>query len=74
MDPMIGQVIVIAVLAAVVFLAGRRTIRDIRDELAGRKSCAGCAGGCHGGSCEACRALEELRAEFAKQQKAKQKV
>ena len=66
MNPVIGQASVILILAVIVFFAGRRTIRDIRDELAGRKSCAGCKGGCHGGSCETCQALEEFQAELAK--------
>ena len=64
MDPVIGQGIVIAVLAAIVFACGRSVIREILAELRGERSCAGCSGCQNGKSCEECRMcqrLEELK-------------
>ena len=71
MDPMIGQGIVIAVLAVIVFACGRSAILEILAELRGERSCAGCTGCQSGKSCEECRMcarLEELRKQKNKEE------
>ena len=57
MPSVIGNIIVILILAVVVYFAGRRTIRDIRAELNG-EGCSSCGGGCSGcaGHCASCGA------------------
>ena len=63
MPPIVGNIIVIAVLAAVTFFCGRATLRSIRAELRGEATCAGCSGNCHGcgsaGKCSACSITAE---------------
>lgn len=74
MNPMIGQAIVIAVLAVILFFSGRSTIRHFRAELQGKCSCAGCSGcdscGKSGAECCACmqhmEKLKKLQEEKAK--------
>ena len=70
MNPVIGQIIVIAVIAALAFVCGRVVLKDIKSELKGEGTCAGCSGSCHGGSgcggdameCAACmKHMEELK-------------
>ena len=66
MPSMIGNIIVIAVLAIVVFFCGRSVLRQIRAELRGEATCAGCSGNCHGcgsaGKCSACTiSAEEIK-------------
>ena len=64
MDPLVGQIIVGAVVAVLAFVCGRNVLRDIRSELHGDRSCAGCSGCQTGKSCEECRMcarLEELK-------------
>ena len=61
-----GNFIVIAVLAVIVFFAGRSTIRMIRAELRGECTCSGCSGcsncGKSGEECRLCmQHMEELR-------------
>lgn len=71
MDPIIGQGIIIAVLAAIVFACGRSMIREILAELRGERSCAGCSGCQSGKSCEECcmcARLEELKKQKNKGQ------
>ncbi|MBQ6545766.1 MAG: hypothetical protein IJL72_08495 [Lachnospiraceae bacterium] len=48
----IGTIIVVAILAVIIFFAGRRTLRDIRAELNGQ-GCSSCGGGCSG-NCASC--------------------
>ena len=70
MNPIIGQAIVIAVIAVLAFICGRNVLRDIKAELKGQGTCAGCSGSCHEGSgcgsnsmeCAACmKRMEELK-------------
>lgn len=53
MNAIIGHVIVIAVLLVIVFFCGRYALRQIKAELSGQASCAGCKNGC-GGGCTSC--------------------
>ena len=50
MSPVLGNLIVIAILAVMIFFAGRKCIRIMKDSISGR-GCSGCgsAGQC---SCE----------------------
>ena len=52
MPPILGHIIVIAILAVPVYFAGRYCLRDIRGSLTGG-GCGGCSGDCSscGGSC-----------------------
>ena len=64
MDPILGQIIVGAVVTVLAFFCGRIVLRDIRSELHGDRSYAGCSGCQTGKSCEECRMcarLEELK-------------
>ena len=49
MSPILGNIIVIALLAVAVFFAARATYRELKREISGR----GCSG-CDGGSCSSC--------------------
>ncbi|MEE3481858.1 MAG: FeoB-associated Cys-rich membrane protein [Lachnospiraceae bacterium] len=49
MSPIIGNIIVIAILAVVIFFAARATYRELKREVSGQ----GCSG-CTGGSCSSC--------------------
>ncbi len=49
MSPIVGNIIVIAVLAVIIFFAGRATYRELKKEASGQ-GCSGCAGG----SCSSC--------------------
>ena len=53
MPPVLGNLIVIAILAVVIFFAGRYCFRDIKNQLSGNGSCGSCSGNCAGcgGSC-----------------------
>ena len=51
MPPILGNIIVIAILAVVVFFAGRYCLRDIKNQLSGHGGCGSCSGNC--GSCGA---------------------
>ncbi|MBO6214880.1 MAG: FeoB-associated Cys-rich membrane protein [Lachnospiraceae bacterium] len=53
MPPILGNIIVLAILAVIVFFCGRNVIRDIKHELSGG-SCASCPGACSGGGCSGC--------------------
>lgn len=53
MPPILGYIIVIAVLLVICFLSGRAAVRDIRNQLAGKGGCGSCSGGC-GGNCASC--------------------
>ena len=44
MSPVIGQGIVIAVICVITFFAARATLRNIKAELRGEATCAGCSG------------------------------
>ncbi len=46
MSPIIGNAIVIVVLAIVLFFSGRKCVQIFKNELAG-KGCSGCSGGCN---------------------------
>ena len=63
MAPFIGQAIVIAVICIVTFFAARETIRNIRAELRGEATCAGCSGcGGNKAECKMCsKSVDELR-------------
>ena len=69
MPPVIGYSIAIAVLVIVTFFCGRSMIRNIKAELKGEGTCAGCskAGTCSAAGpgssgCQACLAkIEELK-------------
>ena len=50
MSPIIGNAIVIVILAVILFFAGRSTLRTFKNEVSG-KGCAGCSGKC---SCSNC--------------------
>ena len=50
MNPLIGQAVVIAVITVLTIICGRNVLRDIKAELKGEETCAGCSGSCHGGS------------------------
>lgn len=52
MTPIIGHIIVFAVLCVIVLICGRNTFRIFRNELKGG-GCASCPGGCSCGKCEA---------------------
>ncbi|MCR5101682.1 MAG: FeoB-associated Cys-rich membrane protein [Butyrivibrio sp.] len=52
MPPIIGNIIVIAILLVVLYVCGKNVIQDIKGELTG-KGCAGCSGNCSG-SCSSC--------------------
>ena len=71
MPPIVGNIIVIAVLAVVAFFCGRATLRSIRAELRGEATCAGCSGNCHGcgsaGKCSACSITAEEIKELMEQ-------
>ena len=56
MPPILGHIIVIAVLLVVCFLSGRAAFLDIRNQLAGKGGCGSSSGcsGCSGGSCASC--------------------
>ena len=60
---MIGQIFVIAAVIILAFFSGRSTLRNIRAELRGEATCAGCKGcGKRGGDCCACmKQMEELK-------------
>ena len=61
MSPVLGHVIVIALLLLLVFFCGRVVVRDIRGSLSGK--CGGCGGSyasC-GGSCASCGMNCEMR-------------
>lgn len=49
MSPILGNIIVIAALAVIIFFAGRATYRELKKEVSGQ-GCSGCAGG----SCSSC--------------------
>ena len=51
MTPLVGHIIVIAVLCAIVFICGKNFIRNIKHELSGG-GCASCPGGCSCGKCD----------------------
>ena len=51
MPPVLGHIIVIAILAIIVYFCGRNVIRGIKHELSGG-GCTGCPGGCAG--CSKC--------------------
>ena len=53
MPPILGHIIVIAVLLVVCFLSGRAAFLDIWNQLAGKGGCGSCSGGC-GGNCASC--------------------
>lgn len=53
MPPILGYIIVIAVLLVICFLSGRAAFLDIRNQLAGKGGCGSCSGGC-GGNCASC--------------------
>ena len=52
MSPVLGHIIVIAMLAVPVFFAGRYCFREIKGALTDG-SCGGCSGGCSG-DCSSC--------------------
>lgn len=63
MNPVIGQAIVIAVICVIAFFAARATLRNIKAELRGEATCAGC-NGCGGNKaeCKMCsKSVDELR-------------
>lgn len=49
MPPVLGNIIVICILAVVLFFCGKSVLRSIRAELKGEGTCAGCNGSCHTG-------------------------
>ena len=55
MNPILGNIIVIAILAVPVFFAGRYCFRDIKSSLSGGP-CGGCSGDCSscGSGCSSC--------------------
>ncbi len=53
MPPLIGNLIVIAILAVILFICGKNVVEMIKGELNG-KGCSGCGGSCSG-NCSACR-------------------
>lgn len=52
-----GNIIAIAVLAVIVFFAGRAAFKEIRNTVTG-KGCSGCSGSCSG-TCPSCRVSDE---------------
>ena len=62
MNPVIGQIIVISVLAVIVFFCGRSMLRNIRAELRGEGSCAGCPGcsGCSKSGADCCACMQQM--------------
>lgn len=54
MSPILGNIIVIAVLAVTIFFAGRATVRELKKEVSGQ-GCSGCAGG----SCSSCASFRK---------------
>ena len=64
---MTGEIIAIAAVLLLAFFSGRSTLRNIKAELRGESTCAGCSGGCagcgkSGGDCCACmKKMEELQ-------------
>lgn len=62
MNPVVGQIIVISVLAVIVFFCGRSMLRNIRAELRGEGSCAGCPGcsSCSKSGAERCACMQQM--------------
>ncbi len=60
MDPILGNIIVGAVVALLAFLSGRSVLRSIKAELRGEGSCSGCGRCGQGASCGECRMCERL--------------
>ena len=59
MSPVLGNLIVIAILAVIIFFSGRKCIQMMKDSISG-KGCSGCssAGQCSCG-CSSCSSREK---------------
>ncbi len=50
MSPVLGNLIVIAILAVIIFFSGRKCIQMMKDSISG-KGCSGCSGCSSAGQC-----------------------
>ena len=50
MSPVLGNLIVIAILAVIIFFSGRKCIQMMKDSISG-KGCSGCSGCSSAGHC-----------------------
>ncbi|MCR4587460.1 MAG: FeoB-associated Cys-rich membrane protein [Lachnospiraceae bacterium] len=53
MPPILGNIIVIAIIVAILVVCGKNVVEMIRGELKG-SGCAGCSGGCSCSGCSSC--------------------